>query len=229
LFLSFFINLKQVHKIYEKQQYILITVSNTFFFYVIIILFRETISIHPLTKNNILKIVKHVIPVIFNILFLFRQRIYSDRFTGVGYLIAVDLSKVERKKFLVNFKHFLGQISSQSAQKQHFPRSILGYFFGYLSLYSSSNSTISIARSGHTFTQSPHPMQCSISYECSPLYPSGIGIDSYGNCTVIGFLNKFLIISDSIDKSIFSPVHISRTYIQAPVNCRYIRNMCSFQ
>ena len=146
-----------------------------------------------------------------------------------GCLMDVDLSNVERKTFPVNLMASLVHISSHNPQKQHFPRSICGYVFGYFSLYSSGASTISIALLGHIFAHNPQDMHSSISCVCSPLYPSGMGIASWGNLTVIGFENRFFSSNGIIKIFIISPIHICRADIQTPVNGRYICNFCSYQ
>jgi hypothetical protein len=79
--------------------------------------------------------------------------------SGKGLIIVTDGSKVERKTFVLNSMQFLGHMSWQRAQKQHFPRSILGYSFGYFSLSSSGASTISMALLGHILAHSPQEMQ----------------------------------------------------------------------
>jgi len=129
---------------------------------------------------------------------------------GKGSLITELGSKVERKKLFVSVMLPLGHMSWHKPQKQHFPRSILGYSSEYLFLYSSGAAIISIARLGHILKQSPQEVQLLISNICSPRYPSGIGMLCPGNRTVIGLEKRFFSTSNTI------PNFISITCLSLP-------------
>ena len=134
------------------------------------------------------------------------------RYSGKGCLIDVDLSNVDKKTFPVNVMASLAHISSHNPQKQHFPKSICGYVFGYFSLYFSGGSNISIALLGYILAHNPQDMHASISCVCSSLYFSGIGMASWGNLTVMGFENRFFNNRGIIKIFIITPIHCNELF-----------------